>query len=273
MIRSVEEVFGGEGEVEVVTGQFSSSLLNDYFEIGHRLGSGFFGSVHRAVARSTGEAVAIKCQLKDVSSKAAEFEMKALRTIGRHPNVVCLQEVFTEDEDEYIYFVLDIMDLNLDDAINRMAANGLFFSEGELKSVWRQCLNGLYHIHKMGIIHYDLAARNILLDRSGTVKITDFGLALPRENKCFTVKDDMYDLSVVFIFSVAQEEVDDLYVLNGKVSSTGVDLVEQLYNGEITLRKAIKSRYFCVKPLPRKPQIGQILSLTDQDEPGDTSHD
>ncbi|XP_076049718.1 cell division control protein 2 homolog 3-like [Oratosquilla oratoria] len=251
MIRSVEEVFGGEGgQVEDVSGQFSSSHLKEYFEIGHRLGSGFFGSVHRAVRRSTGEAVAIKCQLKDVSSKAADTEMNALITIGRHPNVISLKEVITEAEDEYIYFVLEMMDLNLEKAVKRMGGQGLFFSEGELKSVWRQCLNGLYHIHRMGIIHCDLAARNILLDRTGAVKITDFGLALPRENKCFSVKDDLFDLSVVFIFSVAQEDVDDLYVLNGKLSSTGVELVEQLYNGDNTLRKAIKSRYFCVKPLP-----------------------
>jgi len=36
---------------------------------------------------------------------------------------------------------------------------------------------GMVHLHSEGVIHRDLACRNLLLDESGTVKITDFGLS------------------------------------------------------------------------------------------------
>ncbi|XP_076055182.1 uncharacterized protein LOC143033576 [Oratosquilla oratoria] len=269
---------GGEGVGVVARRQedFSSDLLNKFFEVGPVLGSGSFGWVYRAVARSTGEPVAIKCQLEEVCAEAVDKEIEAFRNIGNHPNVISMHEVIRDHENEHIYFVLDLMELSLEDTVTRMATQGLCFSESELKSLWLQCLTGLRHIHRVGFLHCDMAARNILLDRTGAVKISDFGLAVRREESEFrTRKDDLFDLGVVFVFSVSHENVGDLDLLAGKVSSAGMQLVEQMLDGDISLRKALKSRYFCEEPIPRRPQIGHILSdnSSDQEESIDTSSD
>ncbi|XP_076069767.1 uncharacterized protein LOC143041644 [Oratosquilla oratoria] len=190
-------------------------------------------------------------------------EIASFRALGRHPNVICLQEVIREEENHQVYFVLDIMDLSLEDTVKRMAEQVLSFTESEVKSVWFQCLKGLRHVHKVGLVHCDLAERNILVDRTGSVKITDFGLAIREgENVFFSQKEDLIDLGAVFIYSVSQEKVDQIDLIHGKISSSGVQLVEQLYSGEVSLLKAIKSRYFRQKPLLQPRQISHILSVS-----------
>jgi cyclin-dependent kinase 12/13 len=49
--------------------------------------------------------------------------------------------------------------------------------EDELKKIFKQIVEGVYHLHKNGIIHRDLKPDNILLNMDKEVKITDFDLA------------------------------------------------------------------------------------------------
>lgn len=48
---------------------------------------------------------------------------------------------------------------------------------GEIKKVMQQLLNGLFFIHRQKILHRDMKAANILITKSGVLKIADFGLA------------------------------------------------------------------------------------------------
>lgn len=41
----------------------------------------------------------------------------------------------------------------------------------------QQLLSGLQHCHERGILHRDIKASNLLIDKNGTLKIADFGLA------------------------------------------------------------------------------------------------
>ncbi|XP_076056361.1 uncharacterized protein LOC143034312 [Oratosquilla oratoria] len=161
--------------------------------------------------------------------KGAEGPTNKRRTTKEAPRGSAQRiEVIREEENHQVYFVLDIMDLSLEDIVKRMAKQGVSFTKSEVKSVWFQCLKGLRHVHKVGLVHCDLAARNILVDRTGSVKITDFGLAIREgENVFFSQKEDLLDLGAVFIYSVSQEEVDQIDLIHGKISSSGVQLAEQ----------------------------------------------
>ncbi|XP_076046910.1 uncharacterized protein LOC143028534 [Oratosquilla oratoria] len=126
-------------EVQWVIGPFSSELCA-IFEIEALLGSGAFGWVHSAVSRSTGEKVAIKTQIKELCSEAINRELDALRTLRNHPNVISLHGVIEDLQNEQVHFILELMDLSLEETTNRMTSHGLRFREDEIKSIWLQCL-------------------------------------------------------------------------------------------------------------------------------------
>ena len=46
-----------------------------------------------------------------------------------------------------------------------------------VKSYTRQMLEGVLHCHTHRVIHRDLKPQNLLIDRAGTLKLCDFGLA------------------------------------------------------------------------------------------------
>ncbi|CAL4179727.1 unnamed protein product, partial [Meganyctiphanes norvegica] len=51
------------------------------------------------------------------------------------------------------------------------------FNLGEIKKVMKQLLNGLYYIHSNKILHRDLKSANVLITKTGILKLADFGLA------------------------------------------------------------------------------------------------
>lgn len=59
----------------------------------------------------------------------------------------------------------------------------------QIKRYMHQLLSGLQHCHEKGILHRDIKGSNLLIDKTGTLKIGDFGLAnyyKPRESRPLT---------------------------------------------------------------------------------------
>ena len=52
----------------------------------------------------------------------------------------------------------------------------LYVDPRDLTSVLVQCLAGLNHIAKCGVVHRDIKPDNILIDTKGVAKLADFGL-------------------------------------------------------------------------------------------------
>jgi len=99
------------------------------------------------------------------------FRREASAAAGlQHPNVVGVFDRGSYDGTHYIAMEY-VEGASLKDLIER----GL--SVGEATEIVRQVLAGASYAHSHGIVHRDLKPQNVLVDREGRARVTDFGIA------------------------------------------------------------------------------------------------
>jgi Tol biopolymer transport system component len=154
------------------------------FSLGHRIGSyrivaplgaGAMGEVYRAHDTRLNRDVALKVLPPRFAldpDRVARFGREAQMLAAlKHPNIGAIYGV--EESSEGQALVLELVDGPT--LAERIAAGPL--SLGDALAIARQITEALEAAHEKGIIHRDLKPANIKIDRSGTVKVLDFGLA------------------------------------------------------------------------------------------------
>uniref|UniRef100_A0AC34Q9J3 Non-specific serine/threonine protein kinase n=1 Tax=Panagrolaimus sp. JU765 TaxID=591449 RepID=A0AC34Q9J3_9BILA len=119
---------------------------DDVFQIVSKLGEGSYGSVHKAIHKSTGTTLAVK----------------------KVPLDTDLQEIIKE------ITIMQQCDSSVSD-IMRLRRKTL--NELEMGAIIRDTLLGLSYLHSLKKIHRDIKAGNILLNLQGHAKLADFGVA------------------------------------------------------------------------------------------------
>mmetsp|Transcript_5019 Transcript_5019/g.9238 ORF Transcript_5019/g.9238 Transcript_5019/m.9238 type:complete len:521 (+) Transcript_5019:141-1703(+) len=148
------------------------------YEIVRAVGEGMFGSVLKAVMRTTGEVVAIKKMKRKYFSWKEVVKLREVQSLKKlsHPNIVKLKEVIRERDE--LFFVFECMDKNVYELTKEMKLRGRMLPEATIRSYMHQIILGLAHMHKVGFFHRDMKPENLLVDKARkTVKLADFGLA------------------------------------------------------------------------------------------------
>ena len=161
---------------KLIAGRWRGFLICDKYRLLERLGAGGMGAVYLCEHIKMGRKVALKIlpvqQAEDPSSLARFY--REARAVARldHPNIVRAHDI---DHDDKLHFiVLEFVDgSNLHDFIRR---NGTLSPERAAHFI-RQAALGLQHAHEGGLVHRDIKPGNLLVDRTGVVKILDMGLA------------------------------------------------------------------------------------------------
>ncbi|KAL6733990.1 hypothetical protein Aduo_004581 [Ancylostoma duodenale] len=149
------------------------------FDCVNRVEEGTFGVVYRAKNKRTDEIVALK-RLK-IEKEREGFPITALREInmllkaGKHENIV--REILIGSNADKIYLAMEFVEHDMKNLMDTMHKRGKRFSFGEQKTLMRQLLSGLKHLHDNWILHRDLKTSNLLFSHKGILKIADFGLA------------------------------------------------------------------------------------------------
>ena len=165
---------------EAGQGNARSLVLGNYLLL-EKIGQGGMGQVFKARHQRMDRLVAIKvlpaAMTKDVASIARfEREVKAVARIS-HPNIV---GAYDADCASGIHFlVMELVDGS--DLSVLVRKNGSFSIEKAINYII-QAAKGLEAAHSEGIVHRDIKPANLLVDKKGTVKILDMGLA--RLNGC-----------------------------------------------------------------------------------------
>ncbi|KAH6579019.1 hypothetical protein BASA50_005803 [Batrachochytrium salamandrivorans] len=264
-----------------------------------KLGQGGFGIAHLAIKKSNGLGVVYKTIDKDdakfytfESSPPTECHITKVSTLGgKHASAGCMsprpqnlllpfeikiQEYLSQPgyENPYVprvvdYFVVErayvlVMEYSGEDWIDLdgyMKTHGKF-SVDKARPIIKEVVTALISLKKFGVLHGDIAGRNILYnDRTGGVKIIDFGLSKPFQGwnqdssasgssggKSDTSVEEMKDLEsigfLLYRLSTSRTPLQDLTLPSRKVAeelrnslnspesqlaADAVDLVASLY--------------------------------------------
>jgi hypothetical protein len=149
--------------------------LADRYALLEEVASGGLGAVWRARDEVLGRSVAVKILHDRLAHDPDVLERFRLEAVAAarlsHPNVV---RVFDTGVDDGVCFI--VMELFSGETLDDRIASGPL-PPAEAAAVLRGVLQGLAHAHRQGIIHRDVKPANVLIDRSGLVKVTDFGIA------------------------------------------------------------------------------------------------
>ncbi|WUG36828.1 protein kinase [Streptomyces sp. NBC_00459] len=155
-------------------------LLAGRYRVVSRLGRGGMGVVWRAVDEVLGREVAVK-ELRTFTDAAAP-ELAALRLRMqrearaaariRHPGVVAVHDVSEVDGRPLIVMEL-VNGRSLDDVLSERGT----LDPHEAAGIGAQVMDALAAAHRVGVLHRDVKPGNILLETSGRVVLTDFGIA------------------------------------------------------------------------------------------------
>ncbi|XP_067347906.1 serine/threonine-protein kinase 36 isoform X2 [Channa argus] len=146
----------------------------DLYHVLEMVGEGSFGRVYKGRKKFTGQVVALKFMPKvgrsDKELRSLKKEIEIMRGL-KHPNIVQLLDSF-ETEAEVV-------------VVTEYAEGQLFqileddgnLPEYQVREIACQLVSALYYLHSHRILHRDMKPQNILLGKSGVVKLCDFGFA------------------------------------------------------------------------------------------------
>ena len=159
----------------VYRGKGKGLVLGDYVVV-DRIGAGGMGEVYRAEHRRMKRQVAVKVlpsELTKTPNAVQRFEREveaAAKLI--HPNVVT---AFDAGEAAGVHFL--VMELVEGQDLAALVQQRGRLDVAAALDYTLQAARGLEYAHAEGVVHRDIKPSNLLLDKNGTVKILDMGLA------------------------------------------------------------------------------------------------
>jgi serine/threonine protein kinase len=161
---------------QVLQGKARGFILNGKYKLLEHLGAGGMGTVYLCEHTSMRRRVAIKV-LPAVKARDPSYlerfyrEARAVAALD-HPNIVRAHDI---DRDDKLHFlVMEYIDgTSLQDIIHKHGPMDITRAAHYIA----QAALGLQHAHEAGLVHRDIKPGNILVDRGGTVKVLDMGLA------------------------------------------------------------------------------------------------
>ena len=159
----------------VYRGKHKGLILGDYVVL-DRIGAGGMGEVYRARHERMKRTVAVKV-LPTAVTKSVDAVQRFQREVEAaakliHPNVVT---AFDAGEAAGLHFL--VMEyVEGEDLAALIKRRGPFDVAGAVDCIL-QAARGLQYAHDEGVVHRDIKPSNLLLDKKGTIKILDMGLA------------------------------------------------------------------------------------------------
>ena len=228
-----------------------------HYDLAEKLGEGGMGVVYKAWDRELGRPVALKflpAHLAESPGQLTRFKQEA-RAIAalNHPNIATIYEI--DEAERQCFLALEYLPGGtLKSALEQLKAAGQTLSLEQGLEYATQIADALAHAHKHGVIHRDIKTANVLFAESGSLKITDFGLAKLAEGVDVTRTGSVLGTPATMSPEQAQgldaDERSDIF-------SAGVVMFE-LFAGELPFRGATPVSMLHQVVYASAPPLGQI---------------
>ncbi|KAF4623955.1 hypothetical protein D9613_001560 [Agrocybe pediades] len=164
------------GRERVILRRRRTKLKVDQFHIIAQVGQGGYGEVFLARKQESGEVCALKKMRKRTLFKMDEIRHvlveRDILTATKTPWLVKLLYAFQDPE--YVYLAMEYVPGG---DFRTLLNNSGVLKEEHARFYISEMFAAVNELHKLGYIHRDLKPENFLVDGTGHVKLTDFGLA------------------------------------------------------------------------------------------------
>ena len=226
-------------------------VLGGRYELLEKIGEGGMSEVYKAKCNKLNRFVAVKIlkkQFADNEDIAEKFKREATSIANlSDTNIVNILDVGTQDDIDYIVMEY-VSGKTLKDFINY---NGKLSYTTAIK-IALQIAKALDCAHKNNIIHRDIKPQNILLNETGEVKVTDFGIAKSTDSQTITNTTSIIGSA----HYLSPEQAKGTYIdFRTDIYSFGIVLYEMVtgrlpFEGESPVTVALK--HLQEEPIPPK---------------------
>ena len=231
----------------IASGRPEGLVLGKYV-IQDKIGEGGMGEVFVAEHRRMKRPVVVKIlpQTAIESGYAIRRFQREVEAAAQlhHPNIVT---AYDADEEDGIYFL--VMEFVDGRPLGEVVQSEGPFPIAKSVEIMLQAARGLEYAHSKGIVHRDIKPNNLLLDRTGVIKVLDMGLARFADGRQTMADGDGDSLTrdnqiIGTVEYMAPEQVDD---------SSGADRRSDIYSLGCTWYRLLTNR---------PPFLGETLVQT-----------
>jgi serine/threonine protein kinase len=165
---------------QIKLGRYKRFTIGSKYRLLELIGAGGMGAVYLCEHTLMRRLVALKVlpleKLEDESNKERFYrEARAVAALD-HPNIVRAYDIDTFEKLHFL--VMEYVDgTSLQEVVARYILDKKLFDPIRAAHYIAQSAVGMQHAHELGMVHRDIKPGNLLLDRSGVIKVLDMGLA------------------------------------------------------------------------------------------------
>jgi len=208
-------------------------IIADRYVVGDLIGQGGMSSVYRGTDTKLGRQVAIKIMKADLANDPVfreRFKQEAQAASRMaHPTIVRVFDAGDEvidtsaGSEDLPYIVMEFVE---GQDLRRLLAKGVI-AQREACLIVEDVLTALEYSHKAGVVHRDIKPGNIMITKTGQVKVMDFGIARAVAESSSSVEQTTAILGTASYFSPEQAKGDAVDARTD-IYSAGVVLYELL---------------------------------------------
>ena len=155
------------------------------------VGRGAFGEVRVCKNKNNGKIVALKKLFKEEMHNKNQIihvrTEKAFLQLANHDHIVELYSSFQDEK--FLYLEMEF--LLGGDLMSQLIKKDIF-TEYEAKFYCAQIISAIEYIHSKKCIHRDIKPDNILIDKQGNIKLSDFGLSKTFDKNIYQIDSQLH---------------------------------------------------------------------------------